>query len=443
MSKLKLFVSHSSRLDDVEHRWTDKDRNWRLLGETCRAIREHYKDKVDVLVDRDGLIPGEDWNHQLNVWLAECHVAIILFSKRAIEKSHWVAKEAAILSWRRELDSNFDLIPVLLKGETRPEDLDTGIFRTLKIDISQCIREAENAAEILEGLVRKLGTPEKLSGQYPQTPLELIQAAFAPLLAEDTIEAQLETVLAALGIEIGPEFSADKKQHYAYLVTKHLFREGIDHFSCFKEAIDHLIPGPPKELVEKLFAQIRSLWVDPAAAAAIPCALGDKRPLAMKGRFLTFADTELKTENYTIDRYIERGWVGSNQIISISVDDTMNIDQIKENIRFRFYGTVASPSAGISEDKMNRRIDQIFAGMVLFVQSPNSVSGLPDPRFIGQLRKLHGDYNNLIILLQAGETLDILPDYVKAVLPPLNLESEEDALLGERLVRTFLNKKYA
>jgi hypothetical protein len=163
----------------------------------------------------------------------------------------------------------------------------------------------------------------------------------------------------------------------------------------------------------------------------------------MNGRFLTFADTELKTENYTIDRYIERGWVGSNQIISISVDDTMNIDQIKENIRFRFYGTVASPSAGISEDKMNRRIDQIFAGMVLFVQSPNSVSGLPDPRFIGQLRKLHGDYNNLIILLQAGETLDILPDYVKAVLPPLNPESEEDALLGERLVRTFLNKKYA
>ncbi len=127
MSALKLFISHSSRLDDVEAQSTPAlDRNWRLLDDTCKAIRKKYGDRVAVLVDKDGLIPGEDWNHQLNLWLAECRVAvIILFSKRAIEKSDWVGKEAAILSWQAEVlaDKDFTLIPVMLDGESTPEDL--------------------------------------------------------------------------------------------------------------------------------------------------------------------------------------------------------------------------------------------------------------------------------------------------------------------------------
>ena len=76
MPRLKLFVSHSSRLDDIDHSHADEDHNWRLLGETCAAIRNHYGDRVDVLVDKDGLIPGNDWEHHLNTWLAECHVAV-------------------------------------------------------------------------------------------------------------------------------------------------------------------------------------------------------------------------------------------------------------------------------------------------------------------------------------------------------------------------------
>lgn len=59
MPVLKLFVSHSSRLDDDPHTGTDKDENWKLLAATCRAIKEHYGDKSDVLVDQDGLIPGD------------------------------------------------------------------------------------------------------------------------------------------------------------------------------------------------------------------------------------------------------------------------------------------------------------------------------------------------------------------------------------------------
>ncbi|MCI0667911.1 MAG: toll/interleukin-1 receptor domain-containing protein, partial [Methylococcaceae bacterium] len=428
---------HSSRLDDIDHNHADDDHNWLLLGATCRAIRGHYKDKVDVLVDRDGLIPGEDWNHQLNVWLAECHVAIILFSRRAIEKSNWVAKEAAILSWRRELDSKFILIPVLLDGETSPEDLAKDFFGTLKIDTSQCIRNAA-AKDILAGLIQKLN-PEDIN--VWETPLELIQGSFAHLLAGDTTEAVLEKILGDLNIKIGCEFHSDKKQHYAYLLIRHLFFQGVDHFDCFNRAIDRLIPGPPKEKVEELFRQIRSLWVDPGAAGAIPSALAHNRPLALNGKFLTLAQPDLKTDHYTLDRYIERAWSGSTAYLLISVDDTMNIDQVKMNIRSRFFNTLKCPT-GISEEKMDRKIDQNFRVIVLFVQSPNADSGFFDPRLIVELQRLHGIYKKLIIILQEGESPGILPERVKAVLPRVDPEAEEEALLGEHLTRTFLNQKY-
>lgn len=162
MPALKLFVSHSSRLDDVEHKYTRDDRNWRLLADTCQAIRERYGDRVEVLVDRDGLVPGDDWNHRLNLWLAECHVAIVLFSMRAIDKSDWVAKEAAILSWRAELDQEFTLIPVMLDGESTPEDLAKDFLGVLQIDRNQCIRGAETAGDILDGIVQKLGESPRI-----------------------------------------------------------------------------------------------------------------------------------------------------------------------------------------------------------------------------------------------------------------------------------------
>ena len=55
MGILKLFISHSSRLDDVSHDYTSADHNWKLLENTCNGIKEKYGDRVDVLVDRDGL----------------------------------------------------------------------------------------------------------------------------------------------------------------------------------------------------------------------------------------------------------------------------------------------------------------------------------------------------------------------------------------------------
>lgn len=438
-SKLKLFVSHSSRLDDIDHSHTSEDRNWQLLRNTCQAIREHYSDKVDVLVDKDGLIPGEDWNHQLNLWLAECHVAVILFSKRAIEKSDWVAKEAAILSWRRELDPKFILIPALLDGESTPEDLAKDFFGTLKIDTNQCIRGAQTAQDILDGLVHKLGGPEDLAARLQQTPLEQVTAGFAAVLDSGIPEVQLEAALSALGVELGTDFHADKKAYTAFRLARHLFLHDIDHFDSFKRGIDPLIPGPLMEQVRALFRQIRSLWVDPCAAGIIPRALDHKRPLAMEGALLAYSDPILETRHYTFDRYIERAWAGSTQYCAIPVDTTMTIDQVQTEIRTGFWGPLPP---GFTAAMLDQTVNADLRVILLFVQSANPESGLPDPRFLKQLKALQKAYHKLVIVLQSGNKVTELPEGIDRVAPSLDPAVERNAFGGERTTQTFLNQKY-
>ena len=214
MTALKLFISHSSRLDDVAHPYSRDDHNWRLLEDTCKAIGDYYGDRVEVLVDRDGLIPGEDWNHHLNLWLAECHVAIILFSERAITKSDWVAKEAAILSWRAEIDPGFIVIPVLLDGQAGPEDLQRDFAGVLQIGRSQCIRDAANATDIVAGVRAQLGDREQLADRHPPTPLEQLQGGIAKLLGDNTTPASLQAALTVLGHAPLPNASPHRN-HYA------------------------------------------------------------------------------------------------------------------------------------------------------------------------------------------------------------------------------------
>ena len=134
MAALRLFISHSSRLRPADAGDDQAQRNWQLLQATCKALKGAYQENIEILVDHAGLHPGDDWEHRLNEWLAECHAAIILFSRRAIDESDWVKKEATILSWRAELDDDFKLFPVLLDQQTTPADLERDFFGTLRIN---------------------------------------------------------------------------------------------------------------------------------------------------------------------------------------------------------------------------------------------------------------------------------------------------------------------
>jgi hypothetical protein len=443
MSALKLFISHSSRLDDVEHKYSSRDRNWRLLEGTCKAIRQKFGDRVEVLVDKDGLVPGEDWNHRLNLWLAECHVAVVLFSRRAIENSDWVAKEAAILSWRAELDKDFTLIPVMLDGESTPEDLARDFLGVLKIDANQCIRNVKTAADILAGVVRKLGGPEDLAGTYPETPLERLQGGIAKLLADATSTASLLEALEAVDCQVSPG-GTPNHERYADLLAQRFLTATPDQanacFNTFQLGIDPLAPRPALEHALGLFRQVRPLWVQPGAAACLPLALRHKQPLALSGRFITHADAYLKTQGYTLERYLERAWPGSSLYRCVTVPGRVEVTEVKDEIRRRFLGpAVPDFIDGAAKDRMINQDPKII---VLVVRIGSDIGGLPDPALLGDLQRLEEDYEKLVLIFAVESANDILPEILTAVEPKLDPDCEQMAYLAERSTKGFLDQKY-
>jgi len=372
MSALKLFISHSSRLDDVEHKYTSQDHNWCLLEETCKAIRRKYGDRAEVLVDKDGLVPGDDWNHRLNLWLAECHVAIILFSRRAIEKSDWVTKEAAILSWRAELDKSFTLIPVTLKGESTPEDLAREFLGTLRINDSQCIRDAQSADDVLAGIVRKLGEPETLAGDYPQTPLEVLRGGITELLTDKATEDSLLSALDAVGCNKPTPLPSSKKG-YADLLARHLLlpssRAVRSCFRTFEDALSQLTPEPDRDRARELFKYIRSLWVEPADVCRLRLAKQEGFPLTLTGQLVSWSDDELRTSCYTLERFIERAWPGpeSDLFLPVSLTEPKPAALVQEEIRCRFLGGGPLPPGPRSEEMQDHAVNRDRRTIVLLI----------------------------------------------------------------------------
>lgn len=106
----KIFISHSCKdfEQPADNQDPEKLARWRRL-EFARVVRDKivaglrgappngpgYK----VLLDRDRLEPGDNWQAKLHGWLGTCDGAVLLLSEDSI-CSDWVRKEATILTWR-------------------------------------------------------------------------------------------------------------------------------------------------------------------------------------------------------------------------------------------------------------------------------------------------------------------------------------------------------
>jgi len=75
------------------------------------------------LVDRALVQPGDRWRACLLNWLGACQGAVVLLTKRAVDRE-WVRAEATILGWRSWLDPSLRVVPALLDGDTPEIALD-------------------------------------------------------------------------------------------------------------------------------------------------------------------------------------------------------------------------------------------------------------------------------------------------------------------------------
>lgn len=429
MGAFKLFISHSSRLDEQENSDDpEKNPNLKLLLDVIEGIKQEYGETIEILVDKDAqaLPAGCDWEKRLNEWLAECHAAVILFSKRARENSNWVKKEAAILSWRRELDRDFILIPVCIKGETTPDDLEKDLFGTLRIVKSQCVRTADCSAEIVAGIQSALGAKEILASKCKRTPFEKLAGVITELLIKNARPTTLEDACLELPDTDKPHFHPDNKVRYADALTRYLLRNGTNCLMHFKSVINKIHPKVEKEHTEEIFKYLRALWVDTKAAGCIPTAANHRKFLAMNGKLLV---------NYTCKCYAERAWPMSDLytlILTTHSDEERLIEEIRDYFQPKTRGVQYTP------EQCDAIINKSDEPLVVYSPAENGEGLLDDPRLRSKLRT---KYPAIIFLLGTGNALPTLQaSDIRLIEPQLDLNLEFESFEAEQNVQRFLGK---
>lgn len=436
MPALKLFISHSCRLRPADVDDDEATANWQLLQATCTELATAYGDRVEILVDYDGLQPSDDWERRLNEWLAECHAAIILFSRRAIEGSNWVKKEAAILSWRAGLEPGFKLFPVLLDQQATPEDLEgDDFFASLAITRAQCVQNATTAEGIRHAIRTRL---DQLLTSFalPQTPFERLREAVATVISEEVRLTSLEYVWTTSfpGERLHPSQSA-----YADALSRKLLNDGEAALACFQNVLDNALPHPQRERAEELLKFVRALWVDAGAAGLIAASRTHGKLLALNGRHLARSEPALGTCHFTLDRYLERAWPATARIRIIPVSQASSGTAIEQEIR----ATYARGMAHLTAEEIDRRACRDSWHVVVFVATAACSGEIPDPRLIAELKPLQQRYPRLIFAFGVGVEMSAeLPDGLWPLVPHLSPTTEDDQLAFELDAQALIDRIY-
>lgn len=441
MAPLKLFISHSSRLDDVPHRYTDQDANWQLLREVCDGLKARFGDAVRILVDRDGLIPGDDWNRELNLWLAECHAAVILVSRRALEKSDWVAKEAAILGWRKALDPDFTLIPVTIEGESCAADLAQGFFGSLDMGRIQAAHAARSAEQIVAAIERGFSKHETLTRGCRQTPLDLLRDAVAHMLASSQSPNILDAALEALDAvnpldDEPPQAGLAHPKQCGHRLARRLLRSSVEDiwacFQTFRHLLCYAAPPVPVATARWLHRLVRALWVNPGAAACLAGPVGGRPALALCGAYVTTPGPNEGSTAYTFERYLERAWSYPQQqplVVSLTRPD-MPGAEVWELIVARVQPRYTDPSAP-NVMKAARKSEVVLLA-----------PGVPDAERLEEWTDLAPNLSRLVLVFATCEPLDALPAGMCPVEPLLDLDQEAEAFSAEDLEAAYFEQRY-
>jgi TIR domain-containing protein len=438
MPALKLFISHSSILDEIDGDGRPLARNWDLLANVCARLRDHYgNDKIKILVDVEGLLPASDWRARLNDWLGDCDAAIILFSKRALQDSNWVKFEASVLSWRKSRDPGFTLIPVLLDGEATPEDLEADIWNTIRIANSQCVRSAATADDVLAGVNSALGNlsdrdRQACFGNRFRTIRTLISECEASTTSEHA-EA-MQDVWEALAAGDLPGWPIEPVKRYALALTGLLFEDTERSMQTFADIMKAM--HPPFKRTRELFDYVRPLWVNAIAADNFKGHLKQNPLVALNGDYVAESDGELGTRCYTLDRYLERALLASSSVKVVHVP-TPDADVVRSEIRSSFDKRWKT-CPPYKVEQLDTRIRNTSTPIIALI--PASNADALDERRIDDLLGLKAEAcPALVCVFAPGRDMpSALPPSVQPVEPILDPQAEYEHYLNERDARDVL-----
>jgi len=209
-------------------------------------------------------------------------------------------------------------------------------------------------------------------------------------------------------------------------------------FDTFRTLLDHAVPPLSCDSVKWLFELVRPLWVNPAAAALLPSALGGTPALALCGQYLTRPGPNDRSEAYTLERYVERAWSWPQSrpfVVSLSRPDTP-----PEQIRAMIVEKILTPHANPESEGARRALNR--ETILLLIPASGDAGGAPDLRSLQELIRLARSYSKLVLVFSCCDSVDSLPDGMQSVVPSLVGALEDDAYNAECAETSYLHQRY-
>jgi len=424
MSKKRIFVSHSSKTDA----------NITLLKKVCKGLEEYKTDEdnleYQIVYDLNNtIIGGDDWYNSIERWMMEADAAVILFSKAALFDSDWVKKEVSNLSWRKNLDPDFVLIPVLLEG-LEPNEFNKGLLGVLQINRIQFIKDTNDATEIVAELHKKLAAEASLKDlaerDFDGASYEPLEGKLAELIASKLPRDALDDAVKELDLT-RPLWPPDKHKINALAVARHLVSNPDESMRCLSDFLDELQLSIPRECASNLIKYIKGMWVNREAAASLPNAKQTHKIIGLNGN---------KVENYTAKRYCERAWPLSSKWDLIRINET----SFTENEIFSDIDYAITSSRETAKDKRIRnRIKRSRLAFIILIPGRIISNGTYDDLS----EKLRKRYHGAIILVDIGpDRPPWLPETIEVLTPLIDTEEETNQFDDYQDTKTLFNNLF-
>ena len=399
MAKCRVFISHSSKIQEQ-----------RDLLETIVTSLQSRDGGYEVLVDRQGIKAGDEWRQKIHAWLADCHAAVILFSKEALE-SPWVLKEATVLGWRKSQEPEFKLVLVRMPDVSK-HDLDSQNYAPLNLNELQHATTS-NAGEIVGIVKTSIGSP-----QITKTPMEKLReeiAGFLKRVDESMLKQACDTHFGQIPWVPG----TDSKARFADHLSRKIFQEGPNNLATAKTVLASLHLSLDEETALRIFKILGPFWVEPDAAGKIHAARTgtvDYRDIAMNGKHLY---------DFTAEMYLARAYPLSTLWRLIRVSDSAADDDL-QHISRSVLNEVAKMAPGLEHDPdllkqyLDSRPDPVF------ILLPK----IPDAEL---LKTLRGKYPKVTFIFWTAASLpppSHIPANTLALKPELVVQDEQTAFFG-------------
>lgn len=242
-SRVHFFVSHSAG---------------ETSGAVLKALREALRDACHTVFDDSHIVPGTRWRSKIYHELARCDAAVLLLDRYSLRR-RWVQREVDLLQWRRALNPQLEVIPVLLDRTRLSTVRDRGFGDLTETQFLQAGRLGLEPEAVARTIVDRFAKLRPAGDDAMDRWFGAIETALSRI---GQAERQHKAAV-ALGVPPDEADAVTERDGCRFLAHQFM---GRPTDQAIVAALRWLVDAADREAVSTLIELIGPVWVDGSAA---------------------------------------------------------------------------------------------------------------------------------------------------------------------------------